>query len=55
MKGGLNLKAEAMLNTEIKATVQAKIGGVMVEVQGQGMTKVGAPMITVGGGMLQLG
>lgn len=55
MKGGLNLKAEAMLNTEIKATVQAKVGGVMVEVQGQGMTKVGAPMITVGGGMLQLG
>ena len=55
MKGGLNLKAEALLNAEIKGTVQAKIGGVMVEVQGQGMTKIAAPMITIGGGMLQLG
>lgn len=55
LKGGLNLKAEATLNTEIKATVQAKVSGAMIEVSGQAMTKISAPMVTVGGGMLKLG
>jgi type VI secretion system secreted protein VgrG len=63
LKGGMNLEAEASLmmklkggvNCEIQAGVQTKVGGTMVEVSGTGMTKVSAPMITVGGGMLQLG
>lgn len=55
LKGGMNFNAEATLNAEIKANVQAKFGGAMAEVAGQAMAKVGGPMITVGGGMVQLG
>ncbi|GHU11958.1 hypothetical protein FACS189449_04560 [Alphaproteobacteria bacterium] len=68
---GLNIKAEATMNMEMKANMKialqaqlaleaksslsAKIEGAMVEVAGQGMVKIGGPMITVGGGMVQLG
>ncbi|MDR2794971.1 MAG: type VI secretion system tip protein VgrG [Holosporaceae bacterium] len=68
---GLNIKAEATMNMEMKANMKialqanlaleaksslsAKIEGVMVELAGQGMVKIGGPMITVGGGMVQLG
>jgi type VI secretion system secreted protein VgrG len=71
LKGGMNLKAEAAMNIEMKANLKValeaslaleaksslstKISGTMVEVSGQAMTKISAPMIIAGGGMLQLG
>jgi type VI secretion system secreted protein VgrG len=63
IKSGLNLEASATVNMNLKANVMlevngmvsSKLTGAIVEVMGQGMTKVSAPMITIGGGMLQLG
>ncbi|MDR2781817.1 MAG: type VI secretion system tip protein VgrG [Holosporaceae bacterium] len=63
IKAGLNLDASANMNMTLKANMNleckgqlgVKIGGLQVEVQGTAMAKVSAPMITVGGGMLQLG
>lgn len=63
IKSGMNLEASATMNATIKAnvnfeakgTVQAKLGGTIVAVEGTAMTQVKAPMITIGGGMLQLG
>jgi type VI secretion system secreted protein VgrG len=63
LKAGLNLDAEASLNMTLKANlnfeakggVGVKLGGTMVEIAGTAMSKMSAPMITIGGGMLQLG
>jgi type VI secretion system secreted protein VgrG len=63
LKAGLNLDAEAGLNMTLKANlnweakggVGVKLGGTMVEIAGTAMSKMSAPMITIGGGMLQLG
>jgi type VI secretion system secreted protein VgrG len=63
IKSGLNLEASATVNMNLKAnamlevngTASCKLTGAMAEIMGQGMTKVSAPMITIGGGMLQLG
>lgn len=59
----MNLNLSANMNCAIKAniaasmqgTVSAKVAGTMVEISGSAMTKVSGPMITVGGGMVQLG
>ncbi|MDR1375536.1 MAG: type VI secretion system tip protein VgrG [Holosporaceae bacterium] len=63
IKSGLNLEASAAININLKANAMleasgmasCKITGAIAEVLGQGTAKVSAPMITVGGGMLQLG
>jgi type VI secretion system secreted protein VgrG len=63
IKSGLNLEASSTVNMNLKAnvmlevngTASCKLTGAMAEIMGQGMTKVSAPMITIGGGMLQLG
>lgn len=63
IKSGMNLDASAMMNATIKANinfeakgmVQSALGGAMVNVQGDGMVGIKAPMITIGGGMLSLG
>ncbi|MDR0556130.1 MAG: type VI secretion system tip protein VgrG [Holosporaceae bacterium] len=60
---GMNLNAAAKMNVSVKGQMQAevngqlgvKIGGLQVEVAGQAMAKVSAPMIQIGGGMVQLG
>lgn len=62
LEGGMNFEAKGSLQTkvsgmmvEVSGTVQAKLTGTIAEVMGKGMAKVSAPMITIGGGMLQLG
>ncbi|MDR2157913.1 MAG: type VI secretion system tip protein VgrG [Holosporaceae bacterium] len=63
LKAGVNLEASASMNMSLKANmtleaqgqVSSKLAGAMVEVSGTGTVKISAPMITIGGGMLQLG
>lgn len=63
LKGGLNFKAEAGVGMDLKGGVtlkaeggvSTKVAGAIVEVAGQGMSKVSGPMIMIGGGMVMLG
>jgi type VI secretion system secreted protein VgrG len=63
IKAGMGLDAAANMAMTLKAnmTLEAsgqlgvKIAGLQVEASGQAMTKISAPMITVGGGLVKLG
>ncbi|MDR1362343.1 MAG: type VI secretion system tip protein VgrG [Holosporaceae bacterium] len=55
MKASMQMTLEANLALEAKSSLSTKISGTMVEISGQAMAKISAPMITAGGGMLQLG
>ncbi|MDR1236361.1 MAG: type VI secretion system tip protein VgrG, partial [Holosporaceae bacterium] len=63
IKAGMNLDAAATMGMTLKANMMleeqgqlgVKIAGLQVEVAGQAMAKISAPMITIGGGLLQLG
>jgi type VI secretion system secreted protein VgrG len=63
LKATMNLEATATIGMTLKANttleaqgmVSAKISGAIAELAGTGTAKVGGPMITIGGGMVQLG
>ncbi|MDR1334837.1 MAG: type VI secretion system tip protein VgrG [Holosporaceae bacterium] len=63
LKATMNLEASATMGMTLKANttweaqgmISAKLSGTIAELAGNGMSKVGAPMITIGGGMVQLG
>jgi hypothetical protein len=51
----MNATIKANINLEAQGMIQSKLSGTIVSVEGNGMTQVKAPMVTVGGGMLSLG
>jgi type VI secretion system secreted protein VgrG len=58
---GLDMSSNAAMALKSNMTLEAngqistKVAGTMVEISGTAMAKMSAPMITIGGGMLQLG
>ncbi len=55
VKANVNAEIKANVGATIQGTVNAKLSGAIAEVSGTGTAKVSAPLITVGGGMVQLG
>lgn len=55
MDAGTNLSMKAKINAEMSSQVGVKISGTNVETSGKAMTKINAPMITIGGGIVKLG